>query len=191
MGSRRVLKEVLRAGMLGVSSGIVIGWRLPELIKLVCLFVIVLRVIRGLEIGQERQKMTTLVTGSQSFVIQHEEGGLEGLELTTRVATGRELVEDRKQEAARGQIQEYERRREGVLTELQGQLEKTQGSEREGLAGSDKRKGKYYAVRRGRLPGIYRSWEACKEQVEGISRARYKSFWTLGEAEEFMRARDL
>ena len=46
--------------------------------------------------------------------------------------------------------------------------------------------GKYYAVRIGTKPGIYRSWEECKAVVDGFSNARYKSFTTLEEAERFM-----
>lgn len=46
--------------------------------------------------------------------------------------------------------------------------------------------GKYYAVRKGQTPGIYRTWETCKEMVEGYPGAEYKSFRTLQEAEEFL-----
>lgn len=45
---------------------------------------------------------------------------------------------------------------------------------------------KYYAVRKGRVPGIYESWEDCKKQVTGFSSASYKSFPSRGEAEAFM-----
>ncbi|MBM3404893.1 MAG: ribonuclease H [Bacteroidetes bacterium] len=37
---------------------------------------------------------------------------------------------------------------------------------------------KYYVVWKGKKPGIYDSWEACREQVEGFQGARYKSFPT-------------
>ncbi len=43
---------------------------------------------------------------------------------------------------------------------------------------------KYYVVWQGRKPGIYKSWEECKEQVEGFSGAKYKSFETLEQAKE-------
>lgn len=46
--------------------------------------------------------------------------------------------------------------------------------------------GKYYAVRAGRIPGIYTSWEECKVQIDGYKSASYKSFKTAGEAAEFM-----
>ena len=46
---------------------------------------------------------------------------------------------------------------------------------------------KYYAVRQGRSPGIYRTWEECKVQVHGYKEAAYKSFPSLKEAEAFMK----
>lgn len=45
---------------------------------------------------------------------------------------------------------------------------------------------KFYAVRMGKKPGIYSTWDACKKQVDGFSGASYKSFTTLKEAESFM-----
>ena len=45
---------------------------------------------------------------------------------------------------------------------------------------------KYYAVRKGRTPGIYKSWEECKAQVHGFNEAAYKSFPSIKEAEAFM-----
>lgn len=41
---------------------------------------------------------------------------------------------------------------------------------------------KYYAVRVGRVPGIYETWEECKEQVSGYSKAEYKGFQNLDDA---------
>lgn len=46
--------------------------------------------------------------------------------------------------------------------------------------------GKYYAVKRGRTPGIYHTWEDCKKQTAGFSGAIYKSFQTAAEAAVFM-----
>ena len=46
--------------------------------------------------------------------------------------------------------------------------------------------GKYYAVKKGKTTGIYRTWEECRTSVEGVSGAVYKSFKTLSEAEAFM-----
>lgn len=45
---------------------------------------------------------------------------------------------------------------------------------------------KFYAVKVGHIPGIYKTWDACKKQVDGFSGAIYKSFKTLAEAECFM-----
>ena len=45
---------------------------------------------------------------------------------------------------------------------------------------------KYYAVRCGKTPGIYMTWETCKAQVEGFSGAVYKSFTNIEEADAFM-----
>ena len=45
---------------------------------------------------------------------------------------------------------------------------------------------KYYAVKNGRNPGIYNSWNECKEQVNKFKNAVFKSFMSLEEAEEFM-----
>lgn len=45
---------------------------------------------------------------------------------------------------------------------------------------------KYYAVKKGKMPGIYHSWEACKKMVTGYSGAVYQGFATLREAEEFL-----
>lgn len=45
---------------------------------------------------------------------------------------------------------------------------------------------KYYAVKVGKTPGIYTSWEDCKGQVEGVSGAKYKGFKSLEEAEHFL-----
>lgn len=45
-------------------------------------------------------------------------------------------------------------------------------------------KQKYYVVWNGPSPGVYSSWEACQEAVNGVSGAKYKSFKTLSEAED-------
>ncbi len=45
---------------------------------------------------------------------------------------------------------------------------------------------KYYAVRVGKTPGIYFTWDDCKAMVEGYPGAKYKSFGSLTEAEAFM-----
>lgn len=45
---------------------------------------------------------------------------------------------------------------------------------------------KFYAVRRGKTPGVYRTWAECKAQVDGYSCASYKSFATAEEAMAFI-----
>jgi len=46
---------------------------------------------------------------------------------------------------------------------------------------------KYYAVARGKTPGIYLTWEDCKVQVEHFPGAMYKGFSTIQEAETFIK----
>ena len=46
---------------------------------------------------------------------------------------------------------------------------------------------KYYAVKKGLKPGIYKSWDECKTQVHKFKGAIFKSFLSLSEAEEFMK----
>lgn len=45
---------------------------------------------------------------------------------------------------------------------------------------------KYYAVKKGKTPGIYLSWDDCKKMVDGFPGAVYKSFKTIEEAEQFL-----
>lgn len=45
---------------------------------------------------------------------------------------------------------------------------------------------KYYAVRVGKTPGIYLTWDDCKAMVDGYPGAKYKSFGSLAEAEAFL-----
>ncbi len=47
-------------------------------------------------------------------------------------------------------------------------------------------KKKYYAVKRGKTPGIYLTWEDCKNQTEGFSGAVYKGFSDIEQAELFL-----
>ena len=46
---------------------------------------------------------------------------------------------------------------------------------------------KYYAVRRGRTPGIYENWDECEAQVLGFPHAVYKSFKNRYDAEAFLK----
>lgn len=43
-------------------------------------------------------------------------------------------------------------------------------------------KKKYYAVKKGKTPGVYLTWEDCKVQVDGFPGAEYKGFATEEEA---------
>lgn len=45
---------------------------------------------------------------------------------------------------------------------------------------------KYYVVKKGRNPGIYKSWQECKEQVDGFKGAIYKSFNLKEEAINYL-----
>lgn len=46
---------------------------------------------------------------------------------------------------------------------------------------------KFYAVRKGSEPGVYRTWEDCKKRVHGFPGAEYKSFTTLEEAQHYLK----
>ena len=48
-------------------------------------------------------------------------------------------------------------------------------------------KNNYYAVRIGKIPGIYKTWEDCKAQVIGYKGAIYKGFAEKQDAEDFLR----
>jgi ribonuclease HI len=43
---------------------------------------------------------------------------------------------------------------------------------------------KYYVVWKGKSPGIYDNWEACRQQVDGFPGAKYKSFESMDEAKQ-------
>eukprot|EP00924_Labyrinthula_sp_SR-Ha-C_P010943 snap_masked-scaffold_33-processed-gene-0.39-mRNA-1 protein AED:0.39 eAED:0.39 QI:0/-1/0/1/-1/1/1/0/246 len=44
----------------------------------------------------------------------------------------------------------------------------------------------YYAVAKGRIPGIYFSWDHCKQQVDKFPGAKYKKFSDLTSANNFI-----
>lgn len=46
---------------------------------------------------------------------------------------------------------------------------------------------KYYAVAKGKTPGIYLTWGDCKAQIDHFSGAVYKGFPTIEEAEAFIK----
>ncbi len=45
---------------------------------------------------------------------------------------------------------------------------------------------KYYAVKTGKMPGVYETWAECQKQVSGFYGAVYKSFKTREEAVAFL-----
>uniref|UniRef100_A0A6C0EA56 Ribonuclease H n=1 Tax=viral metagenome TaxID=1070528 RepID=A0A6C0EA56_9ZZZZ len=47
-------------------------------------------------------------------------------------------------------------------------------------------KEKFYAVKVGRLKGIYTTWNSCKEQVDGYVGSKYKSFKNRLDAENYL-----
>lgn len=47
-------------------------------------------------------------------------------------------------------------------------------------------KQKYYAVRKGRKTGIFRSWAECKKQTDGFKGSLHKSFNNKEDAEKFL-----
>ncbi|XP_068678343.1 ribonuclease H1-like [Montipora foliosa] len=51
-------------------------------------------------------------------------------------------------------------------------------------------KGGYYAVRRGRKIGVFRTWRECEKYVKGFPGARFKKFSTNEEAENFVCGSD-
>jgi len=49
-----------------------------------------------------------------------------------------------------------------------------------------KRTKNYYAVKKGRIPGIYKTWDECKEQTNAFTGAVFKGFEHRHEAKRFM-----
>lgn len=47
---------------------------------------------------------------------------------------------------------------------------------------------KYYAIARGRQPGIYNTWVDAKKQIDGFKGAKYKLFDTEQDAKEFINS---
>lgn len=44
-----------------------------------------------------------------------------------------------------------------------------------------------YAVHKGRVPGIYYSWDKCKEQVNRFPKCKYRGFKNLAGAKYFVK----
>jgi ribonuclease HI len=49
--------------------------------------------------------------------------------------------------------------------------------------------GRHYTVWKGRVPGVYDSWEECSKQTNGFAGAEFKAFKTRKMAEEAFRSR--
>lgn len=45
---------------------------------------------------------------------------------------------------------------------------------------------KYYGVKRGKITGVFNSWQECKDSVDGYPGAEYKGFATLEEAAAYL-----
>ncbi|GAA5820486.1 hypothetical protein JCM10212_003814 [Sporobolomyces blumeae] len=45
----------------------------------------------------------------------------------------------------------------------------------------------YYAVKVGRKPGVYRTWDECRAQVDGFNGCKHKKFPTFAEADAFVK----
>lgn len=51
-------------------------------------------------------------------------------------------------------------------------------------------KKKIYAVKKGKISGIFRSWDECKNSVDGYPGAEYKGFFTEEEANAYLSGVD-
>lgn len=63
---------------------------------------------------------------------------------------------------------------------------KTNQTKRTQAKGNKSVKKHFYAVKIGRVAGIYETWAECKGQVNGFKRSKFKGFATLPEAEKYM-----
>ncbi|KAJ3750983.1 ribonuclease H-like domain-containing protein [Lentinula detonsa] len=54
-----------------------------------------------------------------------------------------------------------------------------------------KSKDSYYAVKSGRISGIYPNWAECEEQVKGYSGAQYQKFTSRAQAETYLNSIEL
>jgi ribonuclease HI len=49
----------------------------------------------------------------------------------------------------------------------------------------------FYAIAKGKIPGVYKSWEEAKKQIEGVKGAKFKKFSSEQEARDFVDGKDL
>ena len=52
-------------------------------------------------------------------------------------------------------------------------------------------KQKFYAVRKGKQPGIYNNWAECEPQVKGFKGAQYKAFTSLEDAQNWLSGTEI
>lgn len=45
---------------------------------------------------------------------------------------------------------------------------------------------KFYAVKKGKVTGVFKTWEECRESVEGYPKAEYKGFSSIEEAQAYL-----
>ncbi len=50
---------------------------------------------------------------------------------------------------------------------------------------------KFYAVKAGRMTGIFTTWADCKTQVDGFTGAKYKSFSSAVDAANWLTGRSI
>lgn len=48
------------------------------------------------------------------------------------------------------------------------------------------RKKTHYAVRKGKVPGVYLTWEECQKQIIGFPSAEFKGFYSQGDADAYL-----
>ncbi len=49
----------------------------------------------------------------------------------------------------------------------------------------------YYAVKKGKIPGIYKTWLECEENIKGIDKAIFKKFESEEEAKQFVKGTEI
>lgn len=49
---------------------------------------------------------------------------------------------------------------------------------------------KYYAVKKGKITGVFEKWEDCKDAVDGYPSAEYRGFATLEEAKAYLTGQE-
>ena len=169
------VKVFVQATLICLSSILIVDVGMTEFLAPILLYCGMLHMTRMLE--GERNEVTK--GESRDWRLEVKRKMEQESMCATRLDEGKE---ERVCGRCQGSFQPQERQRE-----RSGRKEDLQGGEGYGKPGAgEKGGGKFYAVLRGRQAGIYRNWEDCRLQVEGYSRARFKSFWSLREAKNFM-----